>query len=138
MFGFVNVAEHKDTTGLSHCLYLKYAWHYGFAREVSLEERLVECNILDTHNFGFGHLYNLIHQQERIAVRHNFLDTVDIDDGGFGDIKFYLLPLLFRFLDFLTDKPKARPTCRLLEFQSPRSVQNKCCFQFHTTTHTPR
>jgi hypothetical protein len=62
--------------------HLQHARHDGALREVAVEELLVGRHLLHTHRaLAWLELNNLVDQQERVAVRQNLLDAVNLEDG---------------------------------------------------------
>jgi hypothetical protein len=67
--------HHADGPDLRHRLDDENAGHYRVVREVSLEERLVLGDVLQTDRPDAGlELLDPVHQQERIAVRYELAD----------------------------------------------------------------
>ena len=59
----------------------KYSRHYGVPREMALEERLINRHILHCHHSLIRLKVDYaINKQERVAVRHDFEDRVDVEN----------------------------------------------------------
>lgn len=79
-------AEDEDGSGLGHGFELEDARHDGVAGEVALEEVLVEGEVFDGGAGGVGEVDDAVDEEEGVAVRENFLDVGDGEDGfSFGD-----------------------------------------------------
>src|SRR5450759_4199915 len=106
--------ERKQCGRLRHGLDDQHPGHDGKVRKVSLEERLVDGDILERPDTFAGHeLKHAIDEQKRIAVREIFLDFVDIH--GTHDVS----PSGFRnFLSLSAICPRRR-TCDAFLSHSP-------------------
>ena len=83
---------------MCHRLNLQHARHNGLFGEVSLEERLVGCHVLDADN-GIGtQSDDFVYQLHGIAMREQLADTVDIHDWLFVGIVDRSLNLMFTYL----------------------------------------
>src|SRR5262249_26297772 len=59
---------------------LQYPGHHRMTREMSLEERFVEADVLQRRNPRTGFkLKHPIDQQHRVAMRHQFQDVLDVE-----------------------------------------------------------
>ena len=76
----LQLVENQETATLCHRLYLQYAWHHRLLWEVTLEERFVAGDILDTHDAGRPHSYHLVYQLHRVAVRQELTDADVVHD----------------------------------------------------------
>ncbi len=90
-FPLILRAAHHDNAGdLSHGFELKNAWHDGMVGKVSLEIRFVDGDSFHAGGFQFAiEFHNAIHHEERIAVRENLHDRIDVEGArrggnGFG------------------------------------------------------
>ena len=81
-FSGVFCLVHHDHAGhLGHGLHLKHARHHGMTGEVALKIWFVDRDGLHPHGLLFPELNDAIHHQERVAVRQDAHDFVDIEDG---------------------------------------------------------
>ena len=71
----VDHTQHKQSASLGHGLDKQNTRHNGFLREMSLEERFVDSNILDTDNIVRTFVDYFVNEQERIAVRQMMADS---------------------------------------------------------------
>ena len=77
-----NAAQHQDARHLRHGFDDQDAGHYRIIREMAREERLVHGHVLDADDaFGLQFL-DAVHQKERIAVRQDFADGVNVQGAG--------------------------------------------------------
>ena len=70
--------EYQESTTLGHSLNLQHTRHHGLLREVTLEERLVGCNVLHTHDGVSAQRNHLIDELHGIAVGQEFANLVHI------------------------------------------------------------
>ena len=71
----VDRVEEQHAAGLRHRLDDEHRRHDRMAREVALEERLVDGDVLDADDaLALLELEDAVHEQERIAVRHDLHD----------------------------------------------------------------
>lgn len=84
---------------------------------MSLEERLIDSDILDCCNMLLVNLDYLVDEQERIAVRNALADAVDIDDRRHVGI-------VYRRLDFCMLYLLAYHTCELVVDSMTRADSN--------------
>ena len=77
-------ARREDAAGLRHRLDLQHAGHHRDAREVALEVRLVERDVLEAQHPVVADLEHAIDQQEWIAMRQQPKDLLGLHRGCVG------------------------------------------------------
>ena len=97
----VDRTENQKAASLCHCLHEQYSRHYGFLREVSLEERLVDGDVLDAYDIAFSFVDDFVDKQHRIAVGEVLAYVVDVHQRSCRGIVKRGLKLLA--LDFLAN-----------------------------------
>ena len=116
-FRFLQCVQYQQTATLGHCLNLQYARHHGLFREVSLEEWLVGCDVLDTNNRVGTKRDNLIHQLHRIAVGQEFANLVHVHYR-------FLVGVVDGGLDFVLTNLLAHLACKLVVDSMTRTCGN--------------
>src|SRR5690606_21602094 len=78
--------EAEDTGSLRHGFDDQHTRHDRVFREMSVEERLIDADILvGANSLAFDvQVHHTIHQQERIAVRQIFTNFVDVHHVRFS------------------------------------------------------
>src|SRR5690606_6606840 len=78
-FRVIEVVHQEHSAGLRHSLDDQHTGHDRVPREVALEERLVDGDVLDADNSTVGlDLDDPIDQEERVAMRDHLHDLGDI------------------------------------------------------------
>ena len=76
---FFHRVEHDKTATLCHSLHDKHTRHNRFCWEMSLEERLVACNVLDTYDCCCTNRNHLVNQLEWITMWKQVTNTSVVD-----------------------------------------------------------
>src|SRR5271169_368260 len=77
-----HLGEQQRASGLGDGLHNQHSGHDGIAGEMSGEKRLIDADVLDGDNAVFARdLDHAVDQQERVTVRQNGLDLIDVQRG---------------------------------------------------------
>jgi hypothetical protein len=80
-FAVRNLVEDQDAGSLGHGFENQHAGHDGLSRKMALKEIFVYGDVFDCDNALLAfHFLDGVDEEERISVRENFLDPVDVEN----------------------------------------------------------
>src|SRR5690606_15042065 len=97
IFRIGNTCQDENSTRLRQSFYLKNTRHYRFFWKMAYKEWLIKCYIFQSYHMFIGKFQNFIDEKERIPVRHQFHNSVNIENRFFMNIDIRNISFLLKF-----------------------------------------
>ena len=82
-FALRHFLKQQEASRLRHGFDDQDSRHDWLSRKMPLKIAFIDCDVLDSHNaLPSFHFFNAIYQKERVAMRQNLLDIVDVEKHG--------------------------------------------------------